>query len=138
MEIWLKGYFGEGKCAIVDPVDYERLNKYSWSYKEGYAIAYIGGKEVRMHRLVLGTRDSNLVVDHINRDRLDNRAGNLREFTPVENANNRSNNTLVEAFGETKTIADWSRDSRCGVKYSVLRERIRRGFPEELAILAGQ
>lgn len=50
-----------------------------------------------MHRLILGlTEDDDLVSDHINNDRLDNRKMNLRSCTQKENKLNssiRSNNT---------------------------------------------
>lgn len=136
MEIPLTGFYGAGKWALVDADDYVLLSQHSWYYRDGYALTEKNGKEVRMHRMILGTKDADLVVDHINRNRLDNRKQNLREMTPIENANNRSNNTIIEAFGEAKTIADWGRDPRCGTTYAILRERIRRGIPAEFAILA--
>lgn len=34
----------------------------------------------------------------------------------------------VSIYGESKTIAEWSRDPRCGVSYASLRERIGRGM----------
>jgi hypothetical protein len=51
-----------------------------------------GEKHIKMHHLVWGAiRDSKLVIDHLNNDRLDNRKSNLRLCTQKENANNRSN-----------------------------------------------
>ena len=76
------------------------------------------------------------MIDHMNRDRLDNRASNLRRLTPIENANNRIDNVRVSAFGEELTIGEWARDPRCGVSYDTLQKRIYRGYPPEVAILA--
>ena len=90
-----------------------------------------------MHRLIMDETDQEIVIDHINRDRLDNRKTNLRRLTPIQNANNRNDNVSITAFGETKTIAEWSRDERCIVPYSVLRMRIYKGIHPEYAILAG-
>jgi len=136
LEIKLNGVAGAGKFAKVDHEDYNMLIRHSWYYKEGYALAKINNKEVRMHRYILQINDPLIIVDHINRNRLDNRRKNLRPFTFVENANNRSDNVFIEAFGEEKTIADWSRDERCSVSYDVLRRRIYEGIPSWAAILA--
>jgi hypothetical protein len=57
-------------------------------------------------------------------------------MTPTENANNRITNVVIEAFGESFTISEWSRDPRCGVSYDTLQKRIYRGYPPEVAILA--
>lgn len=136
MEIWLNGYYGAGKFALVDDDDFVKLSRHSWHFRDGYAITDINKKEVRMHRYILGVIEPDIVVDHINGNRLDNRKCNLREFTPKQNANNRSNNTKVSAFGETKTIAEWSEDPRCNTTYSVLVGRLKRGIWPEAAILA--
>lgn len=136
LQIRLNGTVGAGKYAKVSPEDYPMLMRYSWHYRDGYAITKIKGKEVRMHRLVMGTTDPDVIVDHINRDRLDNRRENLREFTLVQNANNRDDNVFIEAFGEKKTIAEWSRDERCCVSYNVLLGRLNKGIPAWMAILA--
>lgn len=136
MEIWLNGLIAYGKCAIVDPEDYDLLMRYSWYYRDGYALATIRDKEVRMHRFIMDETDPEIVIDHVNRNRLDNRKANLRRLTPLENANNRSDNLRIVAFGEEKTVAEWSRDPRCSTSYNVLRSRIYRGIPPEIAILA--
>lgn len=136
MKLWLSGIAGAGRFAEVDPVDYNRLNRFKWVLRQGYAVAVINGHSVRMHRMVMNEDDPLVVIDHKNRDRLDNQAENLRRMSPIENANNRVDNFRLTAFGETHTIADWSRDSRCSVSYSVLQKRIYRGLPPEVSILA--
>jgi adenylylsulfate kinase-like enzyme len=136
MEIWLTGSAGAGKCAIVDPVDFVRLSRHRWKLRNGYAVTLIDGKTVRMHRDVMQENDPSMVIDHINRDRLDNRRLNLRRLTPLENANNRVDNVRITAFGEEQTIAEWVRDPRCGAPYGVLQKRIYSGIMPELAILA--
>ncbi len=124
------------RFATVSPEDYPLVARYSWYYRDGYALTKINKKEIRMHRLIMGTADPDIVVDHINRDRLDNRRENLRELTALENANNRVDNHKVECFGESKTIAEWSRDERCVVSYEILRGRLRRGCEVWASILA--
>jgi hypothetical protein len=45
-------------------------------------------RSMAMHRLILDAIDSHLVVDHINRDKLDNRRSNLRLVESVINRQN--------------------------------------------------
>ena len=89
MKLWLAGVAGAGKYAEVDAEDYVRLNRYKWFLRNTYAVAVVDGCTVRMHRMVMNEDDPRVVIDHMNRDRLDNRASNLRRLTPIENANNR-------------------------------------------------
>ena len=76
--------------AVVDDDDYDNLRKYSWCYSHGYAVSYINGKLVRMHRFILdyyGDQD----IDHINNNGLDNRKENLRIVSRTINNLNREN-----------------------------------------------
>jgi len=69
----------QGKYAIVDPEDYERLNKYKWHVNKGTNTYYacrnfrIGKKRIgiKMHREIINL-PNHLDVDHINRNGLDN------------------------------------------------------------------
>lgn len=143
MKIWLSGNYGAGKAAEVDTEDFELVSKYSWHYRDGYAVTKTkrpDGKRVtlQMHRLVMGTTDPLVIVDHKDRNRLNNTRDNLREFTPKENANNMVTNRRLIAFGEERTMAQWADDPRCSVSYFCLSGRIAAGFPVELSILAKQ
>jgi hypothetical protein len=81
-----------GKVAIVDADDFVRLNKHKWyanrSPRTYYARGTINRKGARMHRQIL-TAPPHLVVDHINRNGLDNRKQNLRICTKLQNQHNR-------------------------------------------------
>ena len=73
-------------------------------------------------------------------DRIDNNGnfepGNICWGTPRGNSNNRTTNHLVTAFGETKTLAQWS--SEYNIKLATLRCRILHyGYTPEQA-LTGQ
>lgn len=45
---------------------------------------------------------------------------------PKFNMRNKSTNHFVTAFGETKTLIEWSEDSRCVVDYHRMKTRIIR------------
>lgn len=60
---------------------------------------------------------------------------NCRFADRVTQANNRSNNRMLTAFGETKNLTQWSRDSRCAVARCTLKARIEYGWTVEKAIL---
>jgi len=71
------------KYAIIDDNDFQWLSQYRWSVaggakKDGYYAAYRGDNELAyMHRLIMDA-PAGVEVDHINRNRLDNRRSNLR------------------------------------------------------------
>ena len=71
-------------------------------------------------------------------DRRDNNGNYCREnwrfVNKIVQANNRSNNRLITVFGETKTMMEWTRDSRCVVTYSCLKTRLNKGWEPQKAI----
>lgn len=82
----------KGGVALVDDADYERIARHRWHRSAfGYAVRFVteDGKPrvVWMHREVMHA-PRGLEVDHINRDRLDNRRSNLRLATHAENSRN--------------------------------------------------
>jgi len=80
----------QGKVALVDDADYERVSRFKWhAVKDGcrsYAKAWWGQKKIQMHRLIMGFPDS--FIDHINHESLDNRRSNLRLCTSSQNMQN--------------------------------------------------
>jgi len=78
-----------GGLVLVDD-DCSYLKQYKW-YRDhyGYVVARPHKKDnLRMHRLIVKADDGQ-EVDHINRDKLDNRKSNLRLCTRAENNQNR-------------------------------------------------
>ena len=100
--IQLYGKQGDGKYAIVDDDDFEKLNLLRWNCNSfGYATRVQRTKEdytkkevLIMHRIVMGARKGDL-IDHINGDKLDNRKENLRFADKSKNAMN-----MHKVYGE--------------------------------------
>ena len=71
--------------ALIDLDDVEKCKPYKWHIRQrNYVIATVptGNKtstiKIHLHRLVSGYDGKDLVIDHINRNPLDNRKENLR------------------------------------------------------------
>lgn len=75
--------------ALIDIEDIEKVKDIKWHRTELQRYTYYcksnHSKWKSIHRLILGVDDENLVVDHINKDGLDNRKSNLRVCTNAQN-----------------------------------------------------
>ncbi len=78
-----------GGVALVDDQDLPLVSGYRWRRERkrnvDYAIGWVNGRYVPMHRLIAGT-PKGLHTDHRNGDGLDNRRANLRTCTIRENS----------------------------------------------------
>lgn len=94
--------------VICDLEDWEYLKEYYWNLNtNGYVTAVTSGrKNVRMHKLIMPDNTYE-VVDHINRNKLDNRKENLRYTTYSVNAQNRTPNNENGCFGVRKAKNRW-------------------------------
>ena len=121
-----------GKYAIVDPDDYERLNKYRWCAVRGRDTFYAARwsrrekgqrrKCYQMHREIMEIV-AKKVCDHINRNGLDNRKVNLREASRAQNSwNTRKSKVISRSM--YKGLAWDRRDRRWEVRISVNGKRI--------------
>jgi hypothetical protein len=83
----------QGKYALVDDEDYDRVKRLKWCYSQGYALhsTHPSGK-IYLHRFVMNTPEG-MSTDHINGDVLDNRKCNLRVCTHKQNLRNQKLNT---------------------------------------------
>lgn len=88
-----------GHVAIIDDEDYERVASHKWSVLDNHGVGVYAKTNMKissspriyrsmyMHRFILGAEQGQ-IVDHINRNGLDNRKGNLRFATRSTNAAN--------------------------------------------------
>ena len=69
--------------------------KVGYPMNRGYLATNVDGKSILMHRLIwlyhYGEIETTYVIDHINRDKTDNRIENLRCITSAQNNVNKSN-----------------------------------------------
>jgi hypothetical protein len=92
----------QGKFAIVDAADYDWLKKYKWHLlvvrnKIFYAGSYFDGRFVKMHRLIMNP-PSDMVIDHIDRNGLNNTRSNLRICTARQNSYNRKGRPTASKY----------------------------------------
>ena len=80
--------------ALVDDENWHQLNLSGWSKTAyGYVSAMISGKTQLMHRYLLEAGDQE--IDHINRNKLDNRLSNLRVTDRSNNCQNKAKRQIL-------------------------------------------
>jgi hypothetical protein len=81
----------KGETILVDDEDYPVLSRLTWFIDGGYAQTVINGKKVRLHHIikpVVGNGQPRRVVDHIDRNPLNNTKENLRFCSVSQNCMN--------------------------------------------------
>lgn len=88
-------YKGNKWYTIIDFDEYEKVKSYSWCIwikknkkqkKTHYYVACKDNSKTRyLHQIINGKAKKGFVIDHINRNTLDNRKINLRQATRKEN-----------------------------------------------------
>lgn len=122
-------YTSNREEILVDEEDFEHIRKYKWCVsKTGYAVANIKKKVTKLHRFILNIKDQNIIIDHKNRNKLDNRKSNLRICTAWENCTNSSNTKGKELpLGISKT-----QNGKYRARIMVHRKEINLGRFEKL------
>ena len=94
---------------LVSPEDEYLLHKYLFwvDAYTGYCSTMIGGKSIRLHRLIMPEAT---IVDHANRVGQDNRRENLRSVSHTQSMQNRGKNTINQSGykGVTKDKKRWA------------------------------
>lgn len=127
----------QNKWAIVDDEDFGRIIQYKWYFEHGYARRDENGKNIYMHRFILGI-DDRRVIDHKNRDGLDNRKENLRICNQSLNcANQRINSANTSGYkgvSWNKTLRYWTASvklhGKTKVKYFNVKEDAAKAYNE--------
>jgi hypothetical protein len=108
--------------SMIDLEDVDLIKKYRWWVStKGYALAHIYGtnKNIHMHKLIHPGRNQ---VDHIDRNKLNNRKNNLRDATNQQNAMNQglrtNNKSGVRGVCWNKNKSCWDAEiMKNGIKY---------------------
>ena len=79
----------------------------------------------------LGEKPAGMSLDRIKTDG-DYEPGNCRWATSGEQARNTSRNVMLTAFGKTQCVMAWA--SECGISYSGLVKRLKKGMTVEEAV----
>ncbi len=79
------GYTLKGEEFYFDKEDYDKIKNYTWHLNDsGYVMCGEFGKNIRMHRIIMGDPKGK-DVDHINHNTVDNRKANLRIVDHYQN-----------------------------------------------------
>lgn len=79
---------GSGGETVID-ASKAYVDKYLWHLDAyGYVNGAVDGKQVKLHRYLMGLTDPKILVDHKNRNPLDNRLSNLRPCSKSQNGAN--------------------------------------------------
>lgn len=126
------GYTQSGKEFYFDKEDYNLVSQYCWDIDSSTGYAKTIDKvnkagKLYLHRLVMGCKKGDgIIIDHINRDRIDCRKNNLRTVNGIQSAINRgikSNNT------SGKIGVSWSKDFNKWESYiTVDKKRLHLGL----------
>lgn len=85
---------------VVDDEKWHDLSLYTWGINNnGYARTNINGKDCSMHAYIMKfDAKDDILIDHINRNKLDNRVSNLRKSDHRINNHNKSNENSTSIY----------------------------------------
>lgn len=117
-EMIIRNKKNEYICSVlIDKEDIDYVIKYKWNVtyqkgKFGYPNARINGKTTKLHKYLLQYK-GNLVVDHINREILDNRKENLRIVPQAINCQNRTlKKNYIHKYGKNMLRVEITRSGK--------------------------
>ncbi len=96
----------QGKSALVDDEDFERVNQFNWVFEGRYAsrkyMVNYKSTKIYLHRFILNA-PKGICIDHKDGNRLNCQKSNLRFANKSQNAMNRS----VSGITWVKTLNKW-------------------------------
>lgn len=138
----VKGY--EGLYEVNSEGDIRSLThdeiKIPWTHPNGYSFVWLYKDNVkynaRVHRVVaeafIENPDNKPFIDHINRDRTDNRACNLRWVTKSENMRNPATRLFrAKHIYNGRLASEVAKDN--GISLYMYYKRLKAGWPVEEA-----
>lgn len=140
-ELYPEGYGSKSRlyiiwCDMKKRCYKNKSSQYKWYGAEGILVC---DEWKNNYKTFMEWALNNGYEEHLTLDRIDNDEDyapkNCRWATMIEQHNNRRGNVIITIFGETKTVSQWSRDSRCNVSIACLLQRIKKGWPLERALL---
>lgn len=98
-QILIKSKKYGNKLIQVDDHNYEYLIKFKWHInKNDYAVAHKDNTTIRMHRLIMNLENDE-IIDHIDRNKLNNLENNLRKCTHSQNSCNKKSHGISKYLG---------------------------------------
>ncbi len=95
----------QDNLIYIDVEDYNKVKNYHWLLKKSKTVIYVvahlkdSTSMIRMHHVILNKPNYGMVIDHKNRNGLDNRKNNLRITTQSGNsANSKLKNTSSSGY----------------------------------------
>lgn len=113
----------QGKVCLIDDKDVKLIKGFCIGFDGRYVALYKNRKKLYLHRVITGIQNKGkkIVVDHKNRDPLDNRRKNLRVVTATENMLNQTRSPGKTGFRGVY-YDPWSWKSKCG-KFKYKRKK---------------
>ncbi len=106
-------FFNTNKYTMIDSEDYDRIKNYCWREStDGRSVARLSSEitVTLMHRMIMNYPLKKL-IDHIDRNPLNNRKSNLRICTHAENERNslssKNNTSGYKGVGKYKACNKW-------------------------------
>jgi hypothetical protein len=92
--------------VLIDKSDVEKMKTWVWRLQGvGYIKCKINSKDNYLHRVISNEKNPSIIIDHINRNKLDNRRKNLRRGTLSQNSANRLKNTKIKSTSKYKGVS---------------------------------
>lgn len=104
-----------GHEVLIDDCDSYLFNIYRFFITRHKNTIYVKAvwyelgvrKEAKLHRLILGLNDKNVIVDHRDRDGLNNQRENLRVCNKSDNAKNKPPRGVSKYTGVSQHYGKW-------------------------------
>ena len=126
----------QGKVALVDDEDFHYLNQWNWAASKGknyvwYAARKEGRQRINMHRQITNF-PKNQIIDHRDRNGLNNQKSNLRICTIQQNNCNRrsAKNSTSKYLGVCTLTHRGTFYYQAGITYNKKKKLLYRGKSE--------